>query len=191
MTISNLEIEDINISQVSYDPRSYKRNLRNRVCKFQGFNRVGTGDLAKPVRRSNQLNYEATDVGGWSFVGSNEPVRNECEVIYEIFHDNRYREVTGSNALETLNFSGFYIRNCINCVHNYEDHSLLDFTSAVQYMKYFIYNFTLIFFFTIFVTTQMNAKKTASLLYSGTTKKGFPRQKKGINATVLKEQGNI
>ena len=86
MTIHNLEIEDINISQVSYDPRSYKRNLRNRVSKFQGFNRVGTGDLAKPGRRSNQLNYEATDVEGWSFVGSNEPVRNECEVKYEIFH---------------------------------------------------------------------------------------------------------
>ena len=28
----------------------------------------------------------------------------------------------------------------INC----EDHSLLDFTSAVQYMKYFVYNFTLL-----------------------------------------------
>ena len=48
-------------------------------------------------------------------------------------------EVTGSKPVEVLNFSGFYIRNCINCVHSCEDHSLLDFTSAVQYMKY---NFT-------------------------------------------------
>ena len=64
----------------------FKRNLRNRVCKFKGFNWVRTGDLAKPVRRSNQLNFEATDVEDWSFVGSNEPVRNECEVTYEIFH---------------------------------------------------------------------------------------------------------
>ena len=32
------------------------------------------------------LSYEATDVGSWSFVDSNEPVRNECEVIYELFH---------------------------------------------------------------------------------------------------------
>ena len=39
-----------------------------------------------PVPRSNQLSYEATDVGRWSFVGSNEPVRNECAVIYEMFH---------------------------------------------------------------------------------------------------------
>ena len=36
------------------------------------------------------------------------------------------------------------IRNCLNCVHNSDDHSLLDFKSAVQYMKHFIYQFTLI-----------------------------------------------
>ena len=33
------------------------------------------------------------------------------------------------------------ICNCINCAHHCEDHSLLDFTSTVQYMKYFIYHF--------------------------------------------------
>ena len=54
---------------------------------------------------------------------------------------HRYHEVTGSTPVEVLNCSGFYIRNCINCVHNCEDHSLLDLTSAVHYMKYFIYHF--------------------------------------------------
>ena len=34
------------------------------------------------------------------------------------------------------------IRNCLNCVHNCDDHSLLDFKSAVQYMKHFMYHFT-------------------------------------------------
>ena len=35
------------------------------------------------------------------------------------------------------------IRNCLNCVHNCDDHGLLDFKSAVQYnMKHFIYHFT-------------------------------------------------
>ena len=29
-----------------------------------------------PVRHSNQLSYEATDVGSWSFVGSNVPAMN-------------------------------------------------------------------------------------------------------------------
>ena len=57
---------------------------------------------------------------------------------------HRYRKVTGSNPVEVLTFSGFYIRNCITCAHNCEAHSLLDFTSAVQYMKYFIYNFSFI-----------------------------------------------
>ena len=33
------------------------------------------------------------------------------------------------------------IRNCKNCVHNCKGHSLLDSTSAVQYMICFIYNF--------------------------------------------------
>ena len=54
---------------------------------------------------------------------------------------HRYHEVTGSTPVEVLNFSGFYIRNCINCVRNCEDHSLLDLTSAVHYMKYLIYHF--------------------------------------------------
>ena len=34
------------------------------------------------------------------------------------------------------------IQSCVNCVHNCDDHSLLDFKSAVQYMKRFIYHFT-------------------------------------------------
>ena len=41
------------------------------------------------MRRSNQLSYEATDVENVSFVGSNQPVRNEFEVIYEVSYDLR------------------------------------------------------------------------------------------------------
>ena len=51
--------------------------LRREAWKIQDFNGVWTRDLAIPVRRSNQLSYEATDVGSWSFAGSNVPVRNE------------------------------------------------------------------------------------------------------------------
>ena len=54
--------------------------------KSQDFHRVWTRDLPILVQCSNQLSYEATDVGSWSFVGPKEPVRNEFEVIYEIFH---------------------------------------------------------------------------------------------------------
>ena len=42
--------------------------------------------------RLNQLSYEATDVGSWSFVSSNEPVKNGCEVIYEMFHTVNWLE---------------------------------------------------------------------------------------------------
>ena len=54
-------------NQIKNDPRSFKRNLCNCVRSlkiiqdFNGFNR----DLAIPVRCSNQLSYEATDVGSW------------------------------------------------------------------------------------------------------------------------------
>ena len=47
-----------------------ERSLKNSGLQ-RGLN------LAIPVRSSNQLSYEATDVGSWSFVGSNGPVRNE------------------------------------------------------------------------------------------------------------------
>ena len=62
------------------------KQLCIEAWKSQDCNGVWTLDLAIPVRRSNQLSYEATDVGSWSFVSSNEPVKNGCEVIYEMFH---------------------------------------------------------------------------------------------------------
>ena len=61
------------------------KQLRREAWKSEEFG-VWTRDLAIPVRRSNQLSYEATDVGSWSFVSSNEPVNNGIEVIYEMFH---------------------------------------------------------------------------------------------------------
>ena len=72
--------------------------LRREAWKIQYFNEVWTRDLAIPVRRSNQLSYEATDVGSWSFVGSNVPVRNESMmkwymkwIIYELRIWNQVR----------------------------------------------------------------------------------------------------
>ena len=60
------------------------KQLRIEARKSQYFNGVRTRDLAIPLRRFNQLSYEATYVGSWSFVGSNQPVRDEWEVLYEI-----------------------------------------------------------------------------------------------------------
>ena len=61
-------------------------------------------------------------------MSANEPVKNGCEVIYVSYIELRIFQAS--------------ICNCLNCVHNCNDHSLLDFKSAVQYMKHFIYHFT-------------------------------------------------
>ena len=57
------------------DPRSYWTQLKKPEKKIQDFNGVWTRDLAISVRRSNQLSYEATDVGSRSIVGSYVPVK--------------------------------------------------------------------------------------------------------------------
>ena len=44
------------------------KQLRIEAWESQDFNGVWTRDPAIPVRRSNQLSYEATDIGSWSFV---------------------------------------------------------------------------------------------------------------------------
>ena len=61
---------------------SCERNLCDclrSLKKIQGFNGIWTRGLVIPVWCSNQLNYEATDVGSWSFM---------CLLlmIYEINH---------------------------------------------------------------------------------------------------------
>ena len=50
------------------------------------------------MRRSNQLSsYEATDVGSWSFVGSNFYVGSNPQMTSSQRH--RYHEVTGMNGM--------------------------------------------------------------------------------------------
>ena len=64
-------------------------------------------------------------------MSANEPLKNGCEVIYEMFH------------ILNWDFSGVYYTQLLKlCSINCDDHSLLDFKSAVQYMKHFIYHFT-------------------------------------------------
>ena len=56
---------------------------------------------------------------------------------------DRKREVTGSNPVEVLTFSGFYMQ-LLKLRSLPRWYSLLDFKSAVNYMKHFIYIFTLV-----------------------------------------------
>ena len=61
--------------------------------------------FAIPVRRSNQLSYEATDVMNWSFVRSSVPVRNESTMIYHFIVDSFF-----TGTLEPRNEFKFRIR---------------------------------------------------------------------------------
>ena len=94
------------------DPRSCERNLCNCVRslkKIQGFNGPGC-----------------------------EPATNISSFIAQLVRASHlYREVTGSNHVEVLNFFSGFLCNCINCVHNAEDHSSFDFISAVLILDLF------------------------------------------------------
>ena len=62
---------------------------------------------------------------------------------------HRYREVTGSNPVEVLNFFQASLRNCINCVHC-DDHFLhFHFISAVhiQFISYITNTKIIVFLF--------------------------------------------
>ena len=84
----------IHTSPLSSFAQDLERSIYTFPCSFVGAGSqvytlplVNFNGVAIPVRRSNQLSYEATDVGSWSFVSSNEPMKNGCEVIlYEMFH---------------------------------------------------------------------------------------------------------
>ena len=83
--------------------------------KTQDFNGVWSRDLTIPVRRSNQVSYEATDVGSWSFLGSNEPVRNECEWMSNDIWNVSYIELRIRHQVSYDPRS--YERNLCNCVY--------------------------------------------------------------------------
>ena len=90
--------------------------LHREAWKIQDFNGVCTRDLAISVWRSNQLSYEATGVGSWSFVGSNGPVRNESMMngIWNESYMNCGYEIKWSYDLRS------YERNFCNCVEKPE-----------------------------------------------------------------------
>ena len=122
--------------------------FRREAWKIQDFNGVWTRDLVIPVRRSNQLSYEATDVGSWSFVGSNGPVRNESMmkwymkwIIFELRIWNQVKLWSSQLWKASL-------RNCKNCVYNCEDHSFTWFNIRSSYMIHFIYHFIMDSFLT-------------------------------------------
>ena len=90
------------------------------VAIFDGSNKYiewTTYGMRNP-KNSNQMSYEATDVGSWSFVGYNVPMMNEStnDMIYEMNHkSNCGYEIKCSNHLRS------YGRNFCNCVEKPEN----------------------------------------------------------------------
>ena len=61
--------------------------LRKDLKKIHHFNRVSSCDLTILVQYSNQLSYEAIDVGSWSIVGPYVPgIEMNVSVVYEVNH---------------------------------------------------------------------------------------------------------
>ena len=85
--------------------------------------------LTKMQRRQSRLemqrSYFSMQSRGNSKEKKNVPVFEFMYQILLVRASHRYREVTGSNHVEVL-ISGFHIRNFMSCVHNCEDHSLLE-----------------------------------------------------------------
>ena len=119
------KVENVKVTCSEERKRRALGNPSNET--FQVFNGIWTRDLAIPVRCSNQLSYEATDVGSWSLLSSQLPLK--------IFQDF----IGISNLVEVLkNFQAS--RRNRNLRSSLRDNMVsFDFIPAVQYMMYFIY----------------------------------------------------
>ena len=127
------------------------KQLHIEAWKGQDFNGVWTCDLAISVRCSNQLSYEAIDVGSWSFVTLGAVIFDFIYYFTSILHglirthkwpapnisgfiaqlvraSHRYREVTGSNPVEVLTFSGFYTQLFITAM-------IIAYLKVINYSK--------------------------------------------------------
>ena len=77
------------------------KQLRIEAWKIKDFNRVSTRDLPIPVWRSSKLSYDATDVGSWSFVGSNEHRCNrQVTCFLRKFYNKSLREPNHTSHLK-------------------------------------------------------------------------------------------
>ena len=110
--------------------RTQFKQLRIEAWKSQDFKRVWTSDLAILVRRSHQLSYETNDPMTLGIIlyqyilifiyhltsiphrlirTHKWPAPNVSGFIAQLVRASHwYREVTGSNPVEVLTFSGFY-----------------------------------------------------------------------------------
>ena len=132
-------------SRSCYDHRSYERNLSNCVEKPEKV-RTSTGfDPVTSRYRCDALTncvMKPLTLGAGHLWVVMSPWRMDAKWYMKCFI--YWTADLKSSKLWprwSPDFFRLLIRNCLNCVYNCDDHSLLDFKSAVQYMKHFIYHF--------------------------------------------------
>ena len=77
-----------------------------------------------------------THLSPWNIWNHNWPAPNVRGFTTQLVSESHwYREVTGSNPVEVLNFCQASLRNCINCVHNYEDQSSIHCSQTKHFEK--------------------------------------------------------
>ena len=109
-------------NQMKTDPRSYMQLRKDAWKEIKDFNGVWTRELAIPVRCSNQLSYEATDVGSSSIVVSHVPLK------VKVF------------PLKSWIFFRLLYSIAYNCVQNCEDQSSFDNISCCSKVMYNIFS---------------------------------------------------
>ena len=165
----------------NYDPRSYKQNSCDCVKKPEKF-RASTGfePVTSRYRCDALTNWamKPLNVGSWSFVGSNVPVRNESTlkwymkcILYELRIWNQVKLWSSQlwtqflrlrkEAWKIKDFNGVWTRDLAipvqrsnqlsyeaTDVGRREDHSFTWFHIRSSYMMHFIYHFSVDSFLT-------------------------------------------
>ena len=91
------------IWKTALHPQKFIRSLKKSLKKIQDFNGIWTGDLAILARPSDQLRYEATDVGSRSIVCSQVPVKEmkcdkcACNKSYNLWELQKWNLVKNNN----------------------------------------------------------------------------------------------
>ena len=106
--------------------------------KIQDFNTIWTCDLAIPVQCSNQLSYEATDVGSWS-------------IMCLVRASHWYHKVTGSNPVEVLYFFFRLLKQLHKSRSQLRGSFFIWFHFCRSYMIYFIYIYHIVYFCQMFL----------------------------------------
>ena len=97
--------------------------IAKRGQKNSGFNGV---DFAIPVQRSNQLSYDATDVGSWPFVGSHFPWVLIFLVSQKEFEYKKTKQTTTRKQTNKKQFDC-----CLNLTYPKHDYGVRTYTKQL------------------------------------------------------------